>query len=232
MARRRVVVIEDDAAIRRGLADALGYGGYDVVEAGTAEAGLKAGVAAGVDLLLLDLGLPGADGLTLLAELRIARPTLPVIIVTARGDEDDRVAGLQLGADDYVAKPFGVRELLARVQAVLRRSAERPLDRAEVAVPGGVADLGKREIRFGDGQRVELSEREADLLGYLARNPTRIVSRAELLERIWRLPANQVRTRTIDMHMVRLREKLRDHADEPRVIVTIRGRGYQFAGAP
>ena len=193
MARRRVVVIEDDAAIRRGLADALEYGGYDVAEAGAYDAGLRAAVAAGVDLLLLDLGLPGAD--------------------------------------DYVVKPFGVRELLARVQAVLRRSAERPIDRVEVAVPGGVADLGKREIRFGDGARVELSEREAELLGYLAKNPTRVVSRAELLERIWRLPANQVRTRTIDMHMVRLREKLRDQGSEPRIILTVRGRGYQFAGS-
>jgi DNA-binding response OmpR family regulator len=227
MARRRILVIEDDAAIRRGMADALGFGGYDTVEAGTYQAGLRAGVAEGIDLVLLDLGLPGADGLTLLAELRLARPALPVIVVTARGDEDDRVAGLSLGADDYVVKPFGVRELLARVQAVLRRSAERPLDRAEVAVPGGVADLGRREIRFGDGHKVELSERESELLAYLAKNPTRVVSRAELLERIWRLPANQVRTRTIDMHMVRLREKLRDQGT---VIVTVRGRGYQFAG--
>ena len=229
MARRRLLVIEDDAAIRRGMADALSFGGYDTVQAGAYETGLRAAVAEGIDLVLLDLGLPGADGLTLLGELRLARPALPVIVVTARGDEDDRVAGLSLGADDYVVKPFGVRELLARVQAVLRRSAERPLDRAEVAVPGGVADLGRREIRFGDGHKVELSERESELLAYLAKNPTRVVSRAELLERIWRLPANQVRTRTIDMHMVRLREKLRDQGT---VIVTVRGRGYQFAGAP
>jgi DNA-binding response OmpR family regulator len=233
MARRRVLVIEDDPAIRRGVVDALSFDGYDVLEAGTYAEGLRMGVQVGHDLLLLDLVLPGGDGLDLLAEVRMSRPTLPVIVLTARGQEDDRVSGLRLGADDYVVKPFSVKELLARVQAVLRRSAERPSDVERVAFPGGVADLARAELRFeSDGARVELSEREIALLRYLAKNPGRAISREELLTRVWRLPANGVRTRTIDMHVARLREKLRDDAAEPRIILTVRGKGYVFELPP
>src|SRR5204863_9800317 len=125
------------------------------------------------------LALPRGDGLDLLAEARLARPTLPVIIVTARGREEDRVKGLELGADDYVVKPFSVKELLARVAAVLRRSAERPLDLAPVAVRGGVADLAGRVLRLADGGERELSELEVAVLRYLALNPSRVVSRDE-----------------------------------------------------
>jgi DNA-binding response OmpR family regulator len=229
MPARRILVVEDDPAIRRGIIDALRFDGCEPLEAANFAEGLREAVRAPVDLMLLDLVLPGGDGLTLLEEARLARPTLPVIVLTARGKEEDRVKGLQLGADDYVVKPFSVRELLARVQAVLRRSAERPLDVAEVAFPGGIADLRRCEARFDRGERTELSEREVALLGYLARNPGRAVSREELLERVWRLPATRVRTRTIDMHVARLREKLGDSPDEPRIIVTVRGKGYMLA---
>jgi DNA-binding response OmpR family regulator len=229
MARRRVLVVEDDPAIRMGVVDALGFSGYDCREAGTFKDGLAAAVRGDYDLLLLDLALPGGDGMDLLGEVRLARPTLPVIILTARGREEDRVKGLDHGADDYVVKPFSVKELLARVSAVLRRSAERPTDVAEVKFPGGVADLAKSEIRRDAGDRVEMTEREVALLRYLAVNVGRVVTRAELLERVWRLPSNQVRTRTIDMLVVRLREKLGDDGDEPRVILTVRGKGYRFA---
>ncbi len=230
MAKRRILAIEDDAAIRRGIVDALTFDGYEVLEAGTFADGLRMAREVGHDLLLLDLVLPGGDGLDLLAEVRLARPTLPVIILTARGAEDDRVEGLRLGADDYVVKPFSVKELLARVEAVLRRSAERPVDVKEVLFPGGVADLLRRELRFDDGARTELSEREIALLRYLAKNPSRAVSRDELLEKVWRLPPNQVRTRTIDMHVARLREKMRDDGADPKIIATVRGRGYLFRG--
>jgi DNA-binding response OmpR family regulator len=226
MARRRVLVVEDDAAIREGVVDALRFAGYEPLDAGTFAAGLALAARAELDLLLLDLVLPGGDGLDLLGEVRLARPTLPVILVTARGREEDRVRGLELGADDYVVKPFSVKELLARVAAVLRRSAERPLERPEVAFPGGTADLARGELRFADGQRCELSELEGAVLRYLAANPSRVVSRAELLERVWRLPANRVRTRTIDMMIARLRDKLRDE----RTIETVRGKGYRFGG--
>lgn len=228
MARRLVLVVEDDPAIRRAIVDCLAFEGYDTLEAGTFAEGRRAGHEHRYDLLLLDLVLPGGDGLDLLADLRLARPTLPVIILTAMGDEADRVRGLRLGADDYIVKPFSVKELLARVSAVLRRSAERPADLDRVAFPGGEVHLSRGELRFSDGERHELSEREAEVLRYLAQ-AGRVVSRDELLERIWRLPANRVRTRTVDMLVVRLREKLRDDGDEPRVIVTVRGKGYRFA---
>jgi DNA-binding response OmpR family regulator len=226
MARRPILVIEDDPAIRDGVVEALHFSGYEPLEAGTYADGLRTALRASYDLLLLDLVLPGGDGLDLLAEVRLARPTLPVILVTARGREEDRVKGLNLGADDYVVKPFSVKELLARVAAVLRRSAERPLDVAEVRFRGGVADLAGRVLRLAGGGERELSELEVAVLRYLALNPARVVSRDELLERVWRLPPNQVRTRTIDMLVARLREKLGDE----EAIVTVRGKGYRFGG--
>lgn len=228
MSKRRIMVVEDDAAIRQGIVDALAFDGYATFEAGTFDDGLRMAREVGHELLLLDLVLPGGDGLDLLAEVRLARPTLPVIILTARGAEDDRVAGLRLGADDYVVKPFSVRELLARVEAVLRRSAERPIDVKSVAFPGGVADLVRAQLTFDDGEHAELSERELALLRYLAKNAGRPISREELLTQVWRLPANGVRTRTVDMHVARLREKLRDVKEEPELIRTIRGKGYLF----
>lgn len=231
MKRRHVLVIEDDPSIRRGVVDALAFEGYAVLEADRGDTGLQLALTATYDLLLLDLVLPGLDGLEVLAELRRARPTEPVIILTARGDEADRVRGLELGADDYVVKPFSVRELMARVEAVLRRSAERPSDVRRVDLAGGHVDLPRREVCFADGERHELSQREADLLRYLATNPGRAIAREELLSRVWGIDPTGVETRTIDMHVARLREKLRDHASPPQLIVTVRGTGYMFASA-
>jgi DNA-binding response OmpR family regulator len=187
--------------------------------------------AADGDLLLLDLVLPGGDGLDILQRVRAIRPTLPVIVLTARGEESDRVHGLQLGADDYVVKPFSVKELLARVEAVLRRSPQRPTDVREIQFPGGVADLLASEIRYKDGKRTEISEREVELLRYLAANHARVITREEILSSVWRLDPRNVETRTIDMHVARLREKLRDDASDPRILLTVRGKGYRFAVA-
>ncbi len=226
MDRKRVLVIEDDSAIRRGLADALRFAGYEVIEAATGTVGRAQAERATLDLLLLDLILPGMSGFEILEAVRASRPTLPVIILTARGDEADRVKGLGLGADDYVVKPFSVRELLARVEAVLRRSPERP-NRVEcMPLPHGVADLARREVRWKNGQRAELSEREVELLRYLAANPGRAISRAEILLRVWRLDPKRLATRTRDMHVAHLREKLRDDPNDPRVLLTVRGKGY------
>jgi DNA-binding response OmpR family regulator len=228
MSARRILVIEDDAAIRRGIVDALRFDGYEPLEAATFRDGLEAAIRSSCDLVLLDLVLPGGDGLDILAQARDAHPTLPVIVLTARGAEHDRVRGLKLGADDYVIKPFSARELLARVEAVLRRSAERPADIESVAFAGGEVDLRCRAVRLDGGGRAELSEKEAELLRYLARADGRPVSRDELLERVWRLRPQAVHTRTVDMHVARLREKLGDCAEEPRVIVTLRGKGYRL----
>jgi DNA-binding response OmpR family regulator len=231
MAKQQVLVIEDDAAIRRGIADALRFEGYGALEAGNGRDGLDMALRSACDLLLLDLVLPGRDGLEILREVRAGRPTLPVIILTARGDESDRVHGLRLGADDYVVKPFSVKELLARVGAVLRRSPERPAEVSRLEFPGGVADLARCEVRFEDGERRELSEREIEILRYLAGNSGRAISREELLSRVWRIDPARIETRTIDMHIVRLREKLRDDPARPRILLTVRGKGYMFAGA-
>jgi DNA-binding response OmpR family regulator len=224
----RVLVIEDDPAIRRGIVDALGFEGYSTRAAAHGDAGLDLAVRSDCDLLLLDLVLPGKDGLEILREVRSTRPTLPVIILTARGDEADRVQGLRLGADDYVVKPFSVKELLARVEAVLRRSPQRPSDVGKIRIPGGEADLERSEIRFEDGGRSELSEREIELLRYLACHCGRAISREEILSHVWRISPNGLATRTIDMHIARLRESLRDDPAEPKVILTVRGKGYML----
>jgi DNA-binding response OmpR family regulator len=231
MRPKRILVVEDDAAIRRGLVDALGFAGYATIEAGEGAAALAAALGADCDLLLLDLVLPGRDGLSVLGALRAARSSLPVIVLTARGSEDDRVRGLDLGADDYVVKPFSLKELLARVEAVLRRAPPRPSAVARLAFEGGAADLARRELTFDDGGRCELSDRENELLGYLARHAGRAVSRDELLSQVWGLDPTGISTRTIDMHVARLREKLRDDPERPRVVVTVRGQGYMIAPA-
>lgn len=229
MNSKRILVVEDDSAIRRGLVDALQFAGYEVLEAANGQDGLKLALRSTFDLLLLDLILPGLSGFEILEAAHAARPTLPVIILTARGEEADRVKGLRLGADDYVVKPFSVRELLARVEAVLRRSPERPKSVSKITLPGGVADLERCEVRFQDGQRSELSEREVELLGYLASHAGRAISRDEILQRVWRLDPKRLETRTIDMHIANLREKLHDDPAEPRVLLTVRGKGYMFA---
>ncbi len=228
MAKRRILVVEDDAAIRQGIVDSLAAAHFETTEAATGDVGLDKALHEEYELLLLDLVLPNKDGFQILRELRAARPTQPVIILTARGEEADRLEGFRRGADDYVVKPFSVRELLARVDAVLRRSPERPTDVAEVQLPGGVADLARSELRFQDGQRCELSDRERELLRYLAANPGRAISREEILSRVWQTDPAGIETRTIDMHIARLREKLRDDPAQPRVVVTVRGRGYKF----
>jgi DNA-binding response OmpR family regulator len=227
---QQILTIEDDAAIRRGIVDALRFAGYQPLEAATGQIGLEMAVGRNYDLLLLDLVLPGVAGLDILRAVRQTRPTLPVIILTARGDEADRVAGLQQGADDYVVKPFSVKELLARVEAVLRRSPERPADLARVEFRGGEVNLARGEVVLSDGRRTELSQRECELFRYLAINAGRAVAREELLSHVWRINPRGVNTRTIDMHVARLREKLGDDPLEPRLILTVRGKGYMFGG--
>jgi len=231
MVRQHILVVEDDSAIRQGIVDALEVEGYETREAARGDEGLRMALEGEFDLVLLDLVMPGMRGLDVLAELRRARATLPVIILTALGDESDRVRGLRLGADDYVVKPFGVGELMARVQAVLRRSPERQAALSGADLPNGRIDFDRFEVTFADGHRAALSPREVELLRYLAENGGRAVSRDEILLRVWGLNPRGVETRTIDMHVARLREKLRDDSTKPRVIMTVRGKGYVFGAA-
>ena len=228
MSLPHIVVVEDEPAIRRGVTDALRVSGYEVSEAADGDAGLQAALRRGVGLVLLDLLLPRHDGLDVLAELRKARPGLPVIVLTARGSEEDRVRGLRMGADDYVVKPFSARELLARVEAVLRRAPPSAPAVRGARLGKARLDLQRREVIWPGDARTELSETEAAILAFLLANRDRTVTREDLLASVWGIPPHGVETRAVDMHVARLRAKLRDPAGRPtpEAIVTVRARGY------
>lgn len=230
MPAETILAIEDDPAIRRGIVDALEYAGYNVLEASDGETGLALALKANYRLLLLDLVLPGRDGFSILAALKKHRPGQAVIILSARGEENDRVRGLSLGADDYVMKPFSVRELLARVEAVLRRTCERPAPVETQPISGGNVDLATGLVTFTDGGTSTLSERETALFRYLANSPERIVTREEILRNLWNLDPSRTETRTLDMHVMHLRAKLRDTAQT--TLLTIRGKGWKFHPPP
>ena len=229
MTKPTILTIEDDPAIRRGIVDALEFSGYRALQSGDGDDGLVKATQAEYDLLLLDLALPGLPGLKILNQVRKVRPTQPVIILTAKGGEADRVQGLKDGADDYVVKPFSIKELIARVEAVLRRSPERPSDVSQVVFNNGTIDFERRELQFADGSRAELSEREAELIRYLVTNRGRAISRDELLSSVWGLNPQGITTRTIDMHIARLRDKLRDKKEKPNTLLTVRSKGYMWA---
>jgi DNA-binding response OmpR family regulator len=224
----RIAVVEDEPAIRRGVVDVLKASGYDPVEAADGVSGLAEASRPDVDLVLLDLMLPKRDGLEVLRELRQLRPAVPVIVLTARGTEEDRVRGLKMGADDYVVKPFSARELLARVEAVLRRSVGSTTASGRARLGHAVIDLERREVAWGEGRRTDLSETECALLAFLLAHRKRAVSRDELLTRVWGIEPTGLETRTIDMHVARLRTKLRDPSgrDTPEAVLTVRAHGY------
>ncbi len=221
-----ILVIEDDPAVRRGVVDVLEYAGYRTLEAADGHTGMDLALKANYRLLLLDLVMPGPSGFDILAALKRKRPGQAVIILSARGEENDRVRGLVTGADDYVVKPFSMKELLARVDAVLRRTCERAAPADQRDIPGGTADFRDRIIQFTDGGREELSEREADLLRYMIDSQGRLVTREEILRQLWGLDPARTETRTIDMHVMHLRTKLRDR--DQQVLITVRGKGYRF----
>lgn len=229
MALARILVVEDDPAIRRGLVDALTFSSYAASEAADGKAGLDAALSQDIDLVLLDMLMPRMDGMAMLKELRRAKPTLPVIVLTAKGEEDDRVRGLRAGADDYVVKPFSATELLARVEAVLRRSPERPSGIKRLTLAGRVIDLDRREVTLPGGERAQFSQKEAEVIGYLVANRGRAIARDELLARVWGLDPRGMHTRTVDMAIARLREILRDDPADPQVIITVRAKGYMLA---
>ncbi|HSP41574.1 MAG TPA: response regulator transcription factor [Luteolibacter sp.] len=221
-----ILVIEDDPAVRRGIVDVLEYAGYSTLEAADGHAGMETALKANYRLLLLDLVMPGSSGFEILAALKKKRPGQPVIILSARGEEDDRVRGLVGGADDYVVKPFSMKELLARVDAVLRRTCERAAPADERRIDGGTVDFRESVIRFDDGRAETLSDMEARLLRYLMDAGGRLVTRDEILRQLWQLDPARTDTRTLDMHVMHLRAKLDDR--EQRFLTTVRGRGYQF----
>lgn len=218
-----ILVVEDDAAIRRGMVDALRAHGHAPVEAADGAEALAAMEQDAADLILLDVMMPGEDGFTVLGRIRDRWADVPVIMVTARGAESDRVRGLGGGADDYLVKPFGMRELLARVDAVLRRTMERSRAPLTLTLGGVRVDLGRRRIDSGDEAPVGLTDCEASILDVLGRHPERAVSRDELLQRLWGTAGGGVETRTVDIHVSRLRAKVGEGFVE-----TVRGAGYRL----
>jgi len=227
--RGHLLVVEDDHAIRTGVVAILELAGFRVSEAADFPTGRRAALGMDVDLVLLDLVMPGGDGLDILAALRQQRPALPVIILTARGAEQDRVRGLKGGADDYVVKPFGGDELLARVEAVLRRAGAKAAPTpALLQLPGLELDLGRRSARLADGATVELTEQEAGLLRLLAERRERVVPREELHSLLWKGGSVDLGSRAVDMLVARLRDKLGGAALGARLIVTVRGIGYRL----
>ena len=222
----RVLLIDDDVRLAELLEGYLTPQGVALAHAGGGQAGLAALAAGGFDAVLLDVMMPGMDGLAVLRKLRDAGHRIPVIMLTARGDEADRVVGLELGADDYVAKPFSPRELLARIRAVLRRA--QPDTVAEKLTASGITvDTGAREA-WVDGRPVELTGLEIDLLTALLRRAGRVVPRSALLELAGRGDV-AVGERAVDVHISRLRKKLND--DPPTRIRTVRGVGYVLSRA-
>jgi two-component system alkaline phosphatase synthesis response regulator PhoP len=225
---KRVLVVEDEIKIARLVRDYLHQAGFAVLEAADGEAALALARAEKPDMILLDLGLPGTDGFDVTRRLR-ATSSVPIIMLTARSEETDRVVGLELGADDYVVKPFSPKELVARIRAVLRR-AEATLGGGEVVRAGPVTiDLPKRRVTVA-GDEVELTATEFDLLVTLARQPGRIYTRAQLLDAVHGVSFESYE-RSVDAHIKNLRRKLEPDPGRPSLILTVYGVGYKFADA-
>ncbi len=225
MSERKILVVEDEAPLREGLAERLEAEGYRVDTAATRAEGLRA-LDRAPDLVVLDRRLPDGEGLDVLRALRASGREAAVIVLSARGLAEDRVEGLQGGADDYVTKPFHLKELLARIEAVLARGPRRDASAREVTFGSFTLDLAARVLKKGRHE-IPLTRLEFDLLRYLAANAHRAVPRHELLDRVWgydRYPT----TRTVDFHVLSLRKKIEEKGREGGHIVTVQGVGYRF----
>ena len=223
-----VLVVEDEVMLREGLVDLLEGAGHSVHAVADGQSAVEVGTARAFDMVLLDLMLPRLDGLEVCRRLKLARPGLPVLMLTARGAEADKVAGLRTGADDYVTKPFGVRELLARVEAFERRLRAAPSP-PELLVVGELwLDLG-RCVGSRGSEEFALTAREVGLLRWLHRHRVRSVPRAELLEHVWGLSPH-IETRTVDVTVANLRKKIERDPAAPEVIVSVKGVGYAWGG--
>jgi DNA-binding response OmpR family regulator len=221
----RVLVVEDEQSLRDGIVDLLTGDGHQVTAVGDGVAGVEAGLRDPFDVVVLDLMLPRLDGMEVCRRLRSARPGMPILMLTARGSEDDKVRGLMEGADDYVTKPFSARELLARVRVLGRRApAGESLD--ELQVDDTVIDLARMVVVRGDA-RTALTPREVGILRWLHRHQDRVVSRAELLEQVFG-QRGDLQTRAVDMAIAVLRKKVEPNPDKPTVIISVKGAGYAW----
>jgi len=221
----RVLVVEDEESYREALSYMLSKEGFEVVEAPDGETGIAEFDRRGADIVLLDLMMPGLPGTEVCRQLRLRGP-VPVIMLTARDSEVDKVVGLELGADDYVTKPFSHRELVARMRAVLRRGQDAELMPDVIEAAGVRMDVGRHEVSV-NGERIRLALKEFELLEMLLRNAGRVMTRGQLIDRIW--GADYVGdTKTLDVHIKRLRTKIEPDPTKPRYLVTVRGLGYKF----
>ena len=224
--KARILVVEDDPAILSGLSDVLVFNGYAVEGVADGRAGLAEALKKSYDLLLLDVMLPSLDGFSICKAVRKQKPTQAIIMITAKGSEDDVIAGFNAGADDYVSKPFSLRELMVRVEAVLRRSG-KPVggERIEIC---GIAIDGQNLHATRVESVQEITRREMDIIVYLFRNRQRIVSKNELLTEVWHYADAGIETRTVDIHILKLRKKLTALNPDSAFIQTIRGEGYRL----
>ncbi len=226
---RKILVVEDEPAIARVARDYLEDAGFDVLVAGDGDSALAGARSAKPDLIVLDLGLPQRDGLDVTRELRRSS-TVPIVMLTARGDEADRIVGLELGADDYVVKPFSPKELVARVRAVLRRTDQAAAGGAEVVRVADVTlDVPRMRVTVGD-REVALTPTEFELVATLARQPGRVFTRSQLLDAVHGV-AFESYERAIDAHVKNIRRKLEPEPGRPRYVLTVYGVGYRFADA-
>jgi DNA-binding response OmpR family regulator len=228
--KAHILVVEDDAALRQGLLDVLVFNGYEARGIADGDQALPAVMEAPCDLVLLDVMLPGRDGFSLCREIRRRRPNQAVVMITAKGAEDDIVAGFKAGADDYIPKPFSLRELMVRIEAVLRRAGKNAGDR-QVTV-GDIRFDGQQLIAECRGRAVEITRREMDIVVYLHRHAGRIVTRKELLTEVWQYADAGIETRTVDIHLLKLRKKIAPLAGGMPFISTIRGEGYRLDLTP
>jgi len=224
--KARILVVEDDPALLRGLLDVLVYNGYEVKGVEDGGRGLDAGLKEAFDLILLDVMLPTLDGFSICKEVRKKKPGQGIIIITAKGSEDDIVTGFNAGADDYISKPFSLREVMVRVEAVLRRTGKNPGD-VEIRFRDIFFD-GKNLIAEYQNQTLELTRKEMDIIAYLHRHRDRIVSKKELLTEVWQYADADIETRTVDIHMLKLRKKIALLIGETPFVNTIRGEGYRL----
>lgn len=225
----RILLVEDEAVLVATLGDRLRAEGYEVEAALDGEHGFKLALEGAFDLVLLDVALPGRNGLDVLRDLRQHRVDAPVMMLTARGQVIDRVLGLKLGADDYLPKPFDTAELLARIEAVLRRKqAASPNPAGTYTFDDFRVDFRRAELRRA-GAPIELSSLEFKLLRYFIEHRGELLSRRELLEKVWGYPA-VLQTRTVDVHVASLRQKVERHPAKPERIVTVHRMGYRFVG--
>jgi DNA-binding response OmpR family regulator len=226
--RTRILIVEDEPAMVAGLRDNFEYEGYEVISAGDGVAGLDRALADNPDLVVLDVMMPRMSGLDVCKQLKAKRPALPIIMLTARGQEIDKVVGLELGADDYVTKPFSIRELMARVKAVLRRVSAQDPEPESYKFADIEINIRRNEVRRA-GKPLDLSAKEFALLAYFVTHPAETLSRDRLLDAVWGYE-NYPNTRTVDTHIVHLRQKLEPNPEEPRFILTVHGTGYKFVG--